>query len=73
MYIFTLKESSGAIQPDTRLNTLFLRYMHAIRGSNKFLSSKIHQEMSLQALGLFILLFLVVKAIWEGLKNDLNL
>ena len=43
--------------------------MHAMRGSNNFLSSKIHQEMSTQALGLFILLFLVVKAIWEGLKK----
>ena len=69
MYIFTLKESSGAIQSDTRLKSPLVRYMHAIRGSNKFLSSKIHQEMSPQVLGLFIFMFLVVKAIWEGLKK----
>ena len=66
MYIFTLKGSSGAIQPDTRLKTPLVRYMHAMRGSNNFLSIKIHQEMSTQALELFILLFLVVKDIWEG-------
>jgi len=61
MYIFTLKDRN-------KTKNLLVGYIHAIRGSNNFLSGKIYQGMS-PSTWVVYLLVLVVKSIWEGFKK----